>query len=224
MKRIFPDVVPVVGRVRMCLELVREQNITGKTIVDVGSSFGWLENGLKESGAKLVGIDSNKDAVEFARKKLGRKATFYIGNAIKIPLKDSCADIVTFFDVIEHLPKKTEKKALNEIKRVLKKEGLLLLTTPNSHWLSNLLDPAWYFGHRHYKEREIVKLLEDCGYKILSVEKGGNIWNSLYLIWLYFTVHLFGPNTKIWSWIEKKEDEGYKKHGYVTLVVVARKS
>ena len=38
----FPANVPIIGRTRICLEMLLDQKINDKVIVDVGSSFGWL--------------------------------------------------------------------------------------------------------------------------------------------------------------------------------------
>jgi ubiquinone/menaquinone biosynthesis C-methylase UbiE len=56
----------------------------------------------------------------------------------KSPFPDEAFDLCTFLDVIEHV--ENPDNAIKEIHRVLKKEGFLLLTTPNvAAWYNRLL-------------------------------------------------------------------------------------
>jgi len=81
---------------------------------------------------------------------------------------ESSVDAVLSFDVIEHISPNQIKDFLKEMKRVLKKNGSLIITTPNRRELRGLL-----FGHKidpkHYKEftiKELTKLLEDNGFAV----------------------------------------------------------
>lgn len=65
------------------------------------------------------------------------------------------------WEVIEHIPPNTETHALRELFRVLKNGGSFLLSAPNDHLISKLLDPAYFLrGHRHYHINKIAKLME----------------------------------------------------------------
>ena len=57
---------------------------------------------------------------------------FAVGDATCLPLPDGCADVVTLFDVAEHIP--DDATAVREALRVLRPGGSLLLTTPRSDW------------------------------------------------------------------------------------------
>lgn len=182
----YPKSVPIHGRVRVCLEMVRAQGIKAKKVVDVGSTFGWLEKTLENDGAKeIIGVELSAPAVAFA-KKLAPKATFFEGSALDLPIKDGVADIAFLFDVIEHVPVNTEPKALQELHRVLRKGGTLLLSTPHSHPIANVIDIAWYLGHRHYSPEHITQLLKDAGFKVKKIRSAGK-----YLEFIIFTLVLY---------------------------------
>lgn len=218
----FPKTILISGRVRSCLEFVQAEKLSGKIIVDIGSSFGWLEKELIKSRASFIGIEPNKEAVSFAQKNIDSKVKFKVGSAFDIPLLDKTADMVLFFDVIEHLPKGFEKKALNEINRVLKKSGILLLTTPNSHFLNNILDPAWYFGHRHYRKTKITNLLRRSGFKVLNYQIKGDIFSVIYVLWFYFNKWILKLKPKN-GFLEKLDDKGYQMSGIATIFLKAEK-
>lgn len=223
MSTIFPKSVPISGRVRVCWELLKDSRIKNKKIVDIGSSFGWLEKEiLKEKPKEVIGLEINKEAVDFAIKNV-KGAIFIEAGALDLPIKSNYADIVTFFDVIEHIPINTENVALKEINRILKKGGILLLSTPNDHLLSKLLDLAWYFGHRHYNKEKLKKMLNKTGFKIASIESRGSIFSSLYLCWFYIMKRLTGNNQPRNSFIEKLDDDGYKNLGITDVFVIAKK-
>lgn len=209
----FPTEIPIIGRVRICLEILRRQDLYGKTVVDLGCSFGWLERELVRDKAKLIGIDSDKEAISFAQKILRRKAEFIFGDALEMPLEKNIADIVVFFDVIEHLPQDSEKKSIREIHRVLKKGGLLFLTTPNDHFLINLLDPVWYFGHRHYEASYLKRLLRTEGFKIIHHSIRGNFLNPIYAIWFYATKFFLRKKQPRNRFLEAISDYGYNIEG-----------
>jgi len=208
------------GRVRVVLDLVKSQELKGKTLVDVGSSSGWLENEIQNLGLKkIIGVEPSDKARRQAQRNV-RGALFLKGSADSIPLKDSSTDIVTLFDVIEHVPKGTENSVFLEIKRILVKGGILLLSTPNSSAF-DFLDPAWFFGHRHYSINKIKRMLLQSGFKVDRSEVKGKIWAYLYLIWLYVNKWIFAGVIPEIKWLEKKYDKDYLGKGFHTILLKA---
>ncbi len=94
------------------------------------------------------------------------------------PFEDNFFDVVMFCEVIEHLAG-DPVKALKEIKRVLKPEGILVLTTPNVCRIENILklivggniyDPYSRHGvygrhNREYTRNELFLLLKHVGFE-----------------------------------------------------------
>jgi len=112
-----------------------------------------------------------------------------VADVIHLPFKSSIFEQVFFMEIIEHLNKKYESKALKEINRVLFQSGELILTTPNNNPLFTFLDPARYLiGHRHYKKIEISNLLEVNGFEILNIFTSGGLWQCLTLLYNLFTI------------------------------------
>lgn len=214
--------ISVIGRVETCINLLRSQNLKGKVIVDIGSSVGWLEKNIANLGAKkIIGIEPDPKSLEMAKREV-KNALFIKGEAGNVPLRSNFADIVTIFDVIEHVAKDTEQKIFLEIKRILKKGGILLLSTPHDHPLINFLDLAWYFGHRHYSVRTIKKFLKFAGFKIIDLKIRGNVLSSIYLAWLYIATKIFGQNPPGMNFFSKFEDLGYKNGRIGTIYLVAK--
>lgn len=216
----------VSGRVLACLNLLKKYKLKGKTFVDIGSSFGWLEKELLEidRSIKIIGIEPDSKAVAFANKEI-KNAKFLVGDALKLPINNNFADMATLFDVIEHVPNNTENIALAEVNRILKPKGHLFLSTPNSNFFMNLLDPAFYFGHRHYKLNKLKTLLKNNGFKILESTIKGGFWFSFYLIWLYITKRITGNFLPRNRFLESKEAGEFtsNKIGIHTHFIVAEK-
>jgi SAM-dependent methyltransferase len=91
-----------------------------------------------------------------------------IASADALPFTTAAFDAVTFVEVLEHLPPNLERASLQEIRRVLKEDGVLLLTTPHRGWFA-WLDPMDAKrrlrihrgkGHKHYSMEEIRSLLD----------------------------------------------------------------
>ncbi len=213
----------ITGRVRVCIELAKKQKFKNKNILDIGCSNGVLASLLiNEKPRKYVGIDSNQEAINFAKKNV-KKAEFFQGTADNIPLGNKTIDVTLMLDVIEHVPKNTELKVLKEVARVLRKDGKLILSTPNSNFWTNLLDPAWYLGHRHYNPEGLKKIIKKAGFKIELQTIRGGLWFSSYLILLYISKWLLGkPDLRI-AFIEKNDDLQFSKAGIHTLYFVAKK-
>lgn len=108
------------------------QFVKGKIVMDVACGEGYGSHMLIESGAQeVVGIDISSEAINHARKKYKtKKLKFITSNALSLPFKDNTFDIVVSFETIEHLS--DQLKFVKEIKRLLKKNGLAILSTPNS--------------------------------------------------------------------------------------------
>jgi len=212
----------LVGRRRICLEILREQHPSGKVLVDVGCGFGWLARAIaSEDLAECIGVDPNGLSLEKA-KTHAPQGRVMAGDASQIPLPDSCADIVTVFDVIEHVPPGTEPACLREVRRVLRPEGILLLSTPNDHILANLLDYGWYFkGHRHYSMAKLTDILGAVGFRILKTEIRGGLAALLHRV-LIAAIKRMRPGADVakvpgYGW----HDRSYDGEGIDTLFVVA---
>jgi len=102
-------------------------------VLDFGSGDGYGANLLSKYCNSIIGIDISSNVIEKASNKykcpnLSFKKINDI-NTSKLPFKNESFDVVTSFQVIEHID--NTEKYLDEIYRVLKDEGVFILSTPN---------------------------------------------------------------------------------------------
>jgi MPBQ/MSBQ methyltransferase len=105
----------------------------GVKILDVGSGYGSftlaaLKNGYQCTGIELAEFD-HKISRERAEKEGVGPNHFIHGSALALPVPDSSVDVVTFWNVLEHVS--DYKKAIKEANRVLRKGGKIFIIAPN---------------------------------------------------------------------------------------------
>lgn len=202
-------------------------NVENARILDIGCSFGWFEKFALEKGCKeIIGIDTDeRDLLNVKKQIKDKRAQFLKTSALDLSrFKENYFDIVVMWEVLEHIPKNTEKQAFQEIKRVLKNDGYLYISTPNKTFWSCALDPAWYLGHRHYNERYFSRILSGNGFKIKNIEYGGGFYELFSMILLYIFKWFFRMEIPFKNWFDVKRNEEYLNgRGFATLFVKNQK-
>lgn len=155
-------------------------------VIDVGCGVGTISLFLASHGHSVVGIDISDDAINLAKrsnKELGFDTKFEAMDVSKL-LHKAAFDYAICSEVIEHVV--DDKKLVQSIYKLLKKEGVVILSTPLSsaplyRWgmLKNFDERV---GHlRRYTKTSITTLLIDEGFKIIDVRlTEGALRNFLY--------------------------------------------
>jgi len=151
---------------RIVLSLIEKFKTGGKKIriLDAGCGTGLLAKKLKKYG-EVLGTDISDEALKFARK---RKINAKKASITELPFPKNNFDIVTCIDVINHRWVKNDQKALNELKRVLKTKGLLIIRASANSWLSLLHDKHVYLKKRYNRSEFQAKLLK-AGFNIKKI-------------------------------------------------------
>lgn len=103
--------------------------VNGKTVLDIASGEGYGAFLLSSCASHVTGIDISESAINFAKKKYtSENLEFVIGNTSSIPLPNNCIDCIVSFETIEHHDQHNEM--LSEFKRVLKADGIIIISTP----------------------------------------------------------------------------------------------
>jgi 2-polyprenyl-3-methyl-5-hydroxy-6-metoxy-1,4-benzoquinol methylase len=116
------------------------QFVSGKDVADVGCGSGYGCELMRRSGANSVnGTDLSRHSLEYARAKFGRSATFTLQGATRMrAYADDSFDVCVCSEVLEHLKEfGRERRAIEEIKRITKPGGLVIIGTPNSELLGD---------------------------------------------------------------------------------------
>jgi len=113
-----------------------------EAVLDVGCNVGQLLQGLAQvrPELRLAGIEVNGDALNIARRALP-SAALHVCGAEAMPFADAEFDCVTCVEVLEHIPPDLRRAALQEMCRVLKPGGQLLLQVPHAGTFA-WLDPG----------------------------------------------------------------------------------
>lgn len=110
--------------------------VSGKDVLDIASGEGFGSAILARSAKSVTGVDVSQEAVEHAKAKYSKDGLRFIcGSATKIPLDSDAVDVVISFETIEHLIE--HDQMLAEVKRVLKPDGVLLISSPNKYIYSD---------------------------------------------------------------------------------------
>lgn len=211
------------GRLVRLISLAKEVGLKGKYVADVGCSFGWFCQIALDQGAKAVyGVDPDADQIARAKQEVP-KAKFVQGYAADTHLPANKFDVVTLFDVIEHVPPHTENEVFAHLATLLKKDGQLLICTPHDHPVAKLADPAWYFGHRHYSAEGLTAMLESSGFIVEKTFTHGGLWEIVGVWVLYFSKWILHIPMPAEEWFDVRRRREFTQPGFTHLFVQAYK-
>lgn len=142
----------------------RTSQISQLKILDVGCGTGLTTQTLKKYG-DVVGVDINLQALKFSKTR-GLKVRR--ASVEGLPFKNSNFDVVVCIDVIYHQEVHNDSKALGEIFRVLKPQGICILRVPAHRWLYQSYDRLVHTRKR-YSKAELVRKCQKSGFKIKSL-------------------------------------------------------
>jgi 2-polyprenyl-3-methyl-5-hydroxy-6-metoxy-1,4-benzoquinol methylase len=158
------------------VQLVRRFIQPPASLLDFGCGLGHFPKILKEAGFEVAGYDLSNYAASFVKKTYNIET--YTGSLEKISSLKEAFDGVTIWDVIEHVP--NFMKTLKTIRHVLKKDGLLFLTTPNSKSLEARLSGRYWYGYTKIPEhinffspKSIRVALREAGFKPIEIRRWG---------------------------------------------------
>ncbi|MCQ6254489.1 class I SAM-dependent methyltransferase [Methanocaldococcus sp.] len=160
-------------------EVLKNVNVRGARVLDIGCAYGYFLKCCDEIGCETYGIDISEYAINQAKKETNAK--LFVHDVDKgLPMfEDDSFDLVTMFDVIEHLH--SPYFVLKEIYRVLKVSGKIIITTPNLNAIDRFLkkvlrkEKTWH-GFRDkthlylFTPSSLRFLVERVGFKVVKLE------------------------------------------------------
>ncbi len=212
-------------------------DLSGKTVLDIPCGDGRTSYAFLKKNAKVISLDLFPEFLK------SDKLTASFGDLTEIlPLEDGSVDYIICQEGIEHIPDKLF--VLREFNRVLRKDGILLITTPSlshlrarfSYFLieSNLwkrmppteLDSIWfaednkkpYFGHLFLTgAQHLETLLAITGFKTKNRVKTDICYTSCFLLFVFFPLILVFSCISYISYINKNKNVNYNKRKSILL-------
>ncbi len=149
--------------------------IENKSVLDIACGTGYGLGFLKGKAKSLTGVDVDIEAAREARNECDEKSAVLLGDGLNLPFIDESFDVITSFETLEHLHDRPQ--FLAELKRVLRTDGVLLLSTPNAHYTNPVNGkPSNPFHVFEYKPEELRAELEN--YFVIESFLGQSLKNS----------------------------------------------
>jgi len=105
----------------------------GERVLDLGCGNGRWYKVFKEKGVEYFGIDNSERLIDIAKKDFP-EANFFVADALNLPFNDGFFDKIFSIAFLHHIPSfKLRIDSLKETKRVLKENGILILTCWKIH-------------------------------------------------------------------------------------------
>ena len=141
------------------------------SLLDVGSYMGLFLKSAVARGWRGRGIEPDRDAWEHSTATLGLDVAW--GTLATCPQPKGAFDAVTMLQVLEHVP--DPRQTVMDARGLLRRSGALMVEVPNVDcW------PVRALGRRHrhfakhhftfFSARTLTRLLEDCGFEIVSIK------------------------------------------------------
>ena len=129
-----------------------------RELIDVASGEGYGSALLAQAAKVVIGVDVDAAAVENANRRYKSQGlSFQVGDATKLPCDSNSSDLVVSFETIEHL--EDHDTFLAEVKRVLRTDGLLIVSTPDKPQYHATLAEPNPFHRKELNRAEFESLL-----------------------------------------------------------------
>jgi 2-polyprenyl-3-methyl-5-hydroxy-6-metoxy-1,4-benzoquinol methylase len=166
------------------LAVARERAGRAPRVLDIGCGEGHFAVALRRAGAEVLAIDVAAEALRRAGLRDPALNLRLVEPEAPLPLEDASFDVVWAGETIEHVADTAQW--LSELRRVLRSEGLLLISTPEHGPLSRLwtgLSRAAFQARfdpradhlRFYTRQLLAELLADFGFADVTVTSAGGL-------------------------------------------------
>lgn len=154
------------------------------TVLDLGCGGGYVARELfSKTNAQIYGIDNSEKAINLAVElSKGTNIKFEKANVTKLPVPDDFADVVLCIGVIEHV--RDYEKCLEEIKRVLKRNGCIYVVSSNRDsfiYEQRIIRERlglWNYGYqKNWTEAELENIFIKRGFSTQCIETNSGIGN-----------------------------------------------
>lgn len=116
-----------------------ENYVSDKVILDAGCGCGYGSNLLAKTAKKVTGIDISDGALSYCKEVYkNENLEFKKMDCCEMSFEKNSFDLITSFEFIEHVTE--QSKFINEIIRVLKNDGIFIVSTPNKDYFNSFAD------------------------------------------------------------------------------------
>ena len=175
-------------------------------ILDIGCGRGLFLDVMRNGGWNAIGTELNKETASYARKVYGLE--ILTGDLIKHKLDGESLDAININQVLEHL--KNPNEILIECRRLLRKDGLLLISVPDLRSLQFVIGKEnWFlldlpFHLFHFTEEGLVDLLKTHGFEIRRIKRFSKEYSPFG--WLQTLLNTSGiPFNLLYNLLKSKE-------------------
>jgi ubiquinone/menaquinone biosynthesis C-methylase UbiE len=141
----------------------------GKIAADVGAGSGFITEGLIGKGLKVIAVDQSQAMLAEMRKKFSGAAgiEYRLGEAEKLPIPDEAVDYAFANMYIHHV--ESPLKAINEMVRILKPGGTLVITDMDEHEFKFLKEEQ-HDRWMGFKREDVRRWFEEAGLRNVEVD------------------------------------------------------
>lgn len=155
-------------RYNSILDLVKD-----KIVLDIACGTGYGSSMLADNAEYVYGVDISRETIEYCNKEYNKKnLKFFQGSVEKIELEDNSIDVIVSFETIEHVEYKLQEEFLKEIKRVLKNDGILIISTPDKKIYSDIPKYKNEFHIKEFYKDEFKEFLNKAFSNVKFFEQG----------------------------------------------------
>ena len=156
---------------RRRMKVVRRHFARPGRVLDVGCAAGYFLSVMRDEGWRVTGLEPSDAIRPQAEERLGRDAV-HAGLLGQVALEPGSFDLVTMWDVIEHIPDVVG--AAREVRRLLAPGGKFLIETQDVNSLAaRVLGRRWqHYKHAehiyHFNARTLADALSRAGFRVLE--------------------------------------------------------
>jgi len=153
----------------------------GGKILDVGCATGFLLDEAKQRGWQAYGVELSHWAVTYGKEHFN--LNIFEGLLKEAEFPPNHFDAIVLMDSLEHLP--NPKKTLEELRRILKPNGILCISTPDiDSFLSKILGARWWGiqqSHLYYfSKKTLEKMLDAAGFTVARRSSHERVFSVAY--------------------------------------------
>jgi SAM-dependent methyltransferase len=167
---LLPRLSTLYGTSKQVSRILRKMNRPGRAL-DIGCGTGNFLSALQQQGWATHGLEINPHIAWFVHAQRG--LDIVVGDSLSTAFADGTFDLITFWDVLEHLP--DPRQALREARRLARTSALLIIGIPNPESLeAHIFDRYWagWDVPRHlwlFPRQILIQMLQETGWNVEEI-------------------------------------------------------